>query len=178
MSHPIHTLLMRRAVGRVIRPLAEFFEIEPESDDEDGVIAWLGEVISRAEDVVLSDEHTLARILKQIDERFDRHWPSEDKLASMMRRITEEHGEVQRALEDFRHRPELRDALIEEIGDLMLASARMAIALGCVSGLEPLGVAARKTLARLRHFEQLVSSSENFNRRELWRIAKSMARAG
>lgn len=176
----MHTIVMRRRIGRLIQPLAEYFDVElAGDDDEDNTINWLSRVLARAEHAALSDEHSLAHALIRIDSRFDEHWPSDDKVAALQRKLNEELGELHRAIEDWRLRPELREHVVEEIGDMMLVLGRLALTMGCESAMEPLGVAIKKTLARLRHFEQLASSpnADHFNRRDLWKMAKGMARS-
>jgi NTP pyrophosphatase (non-canonical NTP hydrolase) len=170
------SVLRRRVVGK-LRPLANFFDLELTEESDDGVVQLVDEVISRATDAALRDEWLLAWSIASIDQRFDASWPQENKVESLMRRVHGELAEVRQAIIDAEGRPDLRPHVVEELGDVMMLLARLALVFGAKSSLEPLQVVVRKTFARLAKFEQLCRTQElppGNTPAELWSIAKRM----
>lgn len=170
----------RRRWAAKLHLIAEFVGVDLDETSDDSLAESLGAMAERVEASVLRDETTLAESLASLFDRFDAAMPDENPVAALEGRAVSELLEVKRALRDLEARPDQRDVVIEEIGDLMFALGRLAVTLGAASPLEPLAIAVRKTTARLRHYEHLAESESaaNFTVADMWAMAKQMARGG
>ncbi len=173
----LETTVLRRRVVSKLGPLAGLFDLAPEAETEHATVRFVEIVVERAIDAALSDEQTLAVAIGSIHERFTKAWPQTRDPVDLLGRINTAMFDVRRAIDDASKRPDLRPQVLEASGHAMLLLSRLALEYGATSGMHPLGIAIRKTTARLLQFERAIASNHPPRPRsnsELWDLAKQM----
>lgn len=179
MMRDIDALALRRRAARALSSIAGYLGVtvpDPDADQANASIAdWLDMLASVIEDALLSADPTLSETIATIDRRWQVGWPESCDPKSLLAHARRELAEIEQAMADADLRDSLRGEVVIECGDAMLLLARIALAYGATSGLQPLALAVRKTTRRLEHFERLVKS---ITPADAWRMAKQMAARG
>ena len=162
----------RNALLRKARTLADFFGMEasvPATDE--ALVDFIGKVLDRAENAALADETTLGEGLRDVNRRFDMAgWPADP--VELIAHLRTEIIEIEHAIADAKGRPDLRAAVLDEIGDALVLLLRLGLCFGARTAMEPLALSLCKITRRLGYFESLVSTMDRVT---AWHHAKEMA---
>ena len=168
---------MIRRVAKSLRDLGGLLGAPLATSSAEELLQGLDTLAAAAVDRLLDDDRVLSEVTMSVVDRFRASWPSHDEVGAMLDQAESEIREVREAVEVARERPDMRDDALMEIGDAMLALARLGLALGAKTPLEPLAMSLCKTTKRLRFFESLIASGGGIlnSKRDLWRMAKGLA---